>query len=290
MPINFTIERKDRSFYARADGGARFFVGNKTSYVDKSTSESFEGLYNVPSTQTPKLMYAPADASQSGFWADFIYPTSRCEGGNYLTLNTYDRAKFTWGFGQFGAHVPDGDFILFFRDLLARPEARDYFPNLALVAGRIVKVSGAQTTAMETAATTKPLMDFLNPTTKAIEDAEVIAAAKLVHWTTSVAAARQLQAKHMVSTFQRLMRESDNRLGLNGRSAAICCVICDIRHQGRAKYTAMQNALQSNKPLETLLSLGSISYPDRIKTLKSALAGMGSFTGKVWNSTARDFR
>ena len=292
MALHFTIERSGRIFKARVDGGAAFAVGHQTTYTDKSTGEDFEGLFNVPTSDLPKVMYsANASRAQYGFWADFIAPTASCEGGNYLTLNTYDRARFTWGFGQFGAHVPDGDFILFMHDMLGRPEAATYFPNLRIKDSRIVKVVGDREIPLETSQSTAKLMDFLNPTTTAVEDAEVIAAAKLIHWTTNVKAARDLQDQHMVGVFKRLAREADTRLGLDGNTADICCVICDIRHQGRAKFAAMQAALASSKPLNELLKLGSISYPDRIKSLKKALSDAGPMlTSKVWDRRIGDFR
>lgn len=291
MPINFSIDRKGRTFKAKANSDPPFFVGYQTSYTDKTTGEDFEGLYNVPTAALPKFLYDPGTFRNIyGFWADFIWPTSRCEGGNFLTLNTYDNARFTWGFGQFGAHVPDGDFIVFFRDMLSRPEAPDYFPNLRLNERRIVKVQGETLVPMETAATTVPLMDYLNPTKVAIEDAEVIAAAKFIHWTTNNVAAQQLQALHMVGTFKRLLKEADARLGLDGRTADICCVICDIRHQGRAKFAAMLEALNKPKPLQELLKLGSIAYPDRIKTLKGALKDAEAlFAAKKWSRTKGEF-
>lgn len=291
MAINFSIERKGRKFSARADGKAPFFVGYQTQYTDKSSKEDFEGLYNVPSRELPELVY---DATQGrevhGFWADFIVPTALCEGGNFLTLNTYDRARFTWGFGQFGAHVPDGDFIHFFRDMLGRPEAPDYFPNLVVNDGRISKMTGGRSEPLEDKHSTLPLMNFLNPSTAALEDAEVVAAAKLIHWTTEEAGARELQVLHMTGVFKRLMKEADMRLGLDGLGADVCCVVCDIRHQGRAKYTAMQTALQAKRPLEELLKLGSIAYPERIKTLRAALADAGAiFVGKRFSRSTGEF-
>ena len=291
MATHFTIEREGRAFRARADGGPAFFVGYQTSYEDKASGADFEGLYNVPSKAIPKLVYAPAQARPTyGFWADFVGPTARCEGGNYLTLNTYDRARFTWGFGQFAAHVPDGDFIQFFQNLLGRPEARDYFPNLIVKAGRIHKETNGVLTRLETEDSTGPLMDYLNPSTGAVEDAEVIAAAKLIHWTTEFPEARTLQVHHMIGAFRRLMVEADKRLNLDGQPADICCVVCDIRHQGRAKFAAMQAALNTSKPLAELLKLGSISYPGRIKALKDALAAAdGQFKGVTWNRQTGDF-
>lgn len=291
MAITFTIERSGRTFRAKADGGPAFFVGFQTNYTDKSSSTDFEGLYNVPSQALPKLIYAAGQVGgQYGFWADFIEPTARCEGGNYLTLNTYDRARFTWGFGQFGAHVANGDFVRFFRDLLGRPEAADYFPDLKVINGHVTKVTGAGSKPLEGPDGTGPLMDYLNPSTSAVEDAEVIAAAKLIHWTTAVTAARDLQALHMVGAFKRMMAEADNRLGLDGRTADLCLVVCDIRHQGRAKYPAMQAALAASSPLAGLLKLGAISYPDRISTLRKALAAAGStFTDRTWSHAKGDF-
>ena len=100
------------------------------------------GLTNVAGSGP--LAYAAGDfANGHGFWADFIEPTAICEGRSFLTLNTYDSAGFTFGFGQFAAHVPEGDFVKLLRALLARPEADAYFPHLELVGGRIHRVADA---------------------------------------------------------------------------------------------------------------------------------------------------
>ncbi|MES5482108.1 hypothetical protein QMZ05_05065 [Bradyrhizobium sp. INPA03-11B] len=291
MAIHFSIERNGHVCSSRADGGSPFFVGCQTSYHDKSSGEDFEGLYNVPRRELPKLNYRASDyRAMYKFWADFIEPTSKCEGGNFLTLNTYDRARFTWGFGQFGAHIPDGDFVRFFRDLIGRPENGDYFPDLAVKDGRIVKVTGAASLPMETATSTAPLMDYLNPTVSSVEDTEVVAAAKLIHWATNVEQARDLQVMHMIAVFKSSMRDSDTRLGLDGRGADICLAICDIRHQGRARMPAIQAALSSSRPLNNLLALGSIAYPERCATLKDEIAAKGSLlTSMRWNRQRGDF-
>lgn len=291
MPIAFTIERSGRAFSARGSDGHLFFVGFETSYTDKSSHEHFNGLYNVPSSQLPKLVYDSAKARAAfGFWADFIGPTAKCEGGNFLTLNTYDRARFTWGFGQFGAHVPDGDFIGFFRDMLMRPEARDYFPDLEVIGGHINRWQGGASRQIESSQSTLPLMDYLNPTTAAVEDSEVIAAARLIHWTTAFPAAQDLQILHMIGAFKRLMSWADSRLNLDGRPADVCCVVCDILHQGRAKFASMQFALNSAKPLTELLKLGSIAYPDRIRTLTAQIkANTALLAAKNWQRASGDF-
>jgi hypothetical protein len=161
MAIHFEIQRAGRVFSASADGGAAFFVGIQTHFTDRSSGQSFEGLFNVPTRQLPPLLYkADAFRPAQKFWADFIEPTALCEGQTFLTLNTYDRARFTWGFPQFGAHVANGDFVRFFRDMLGLPESSDYFPDLKIVDGRICKVQNGNNVQLESDAGTGPLMDY----------------------------------------------------------------------------------------------------------------------------------
>lgn len=95
---------------------------------------------------------------------------------------------------------------------------------------------------------------------------------------------------HMVGVFKRLMKDCDARLNLDGRTADICLAICDIRHQGRARMPAIQSALDSNRPLGNLLSLGSIAYRERCATLKAEIAARGSdLTSKHWSRQIGDF-
>jgi hypothetical protein len=291
MAIHFEIQRTGRIFSASADGGAAFFVGIQTHYTDKSSGQSFEGLFNVPAKQLPPLLYQADTYRQTQkFWADFIEPTTLCEGRNFLTVNTYDRARFTWGCGQFAAHVPDGDFVQFFRAMLALPENSDYFPDLQIVDGRISKLQNGAPIQLESKTSTAPLMNYLNPSSDHVEDPEVIAAAKLIHWTMNHDGARETQVVQMAATFKRLMTASDKRLGLDGRTADVCCAICDVLHQGRGTYSTMLEALKSNNPLSALLQIGRTSYPDRINTLGEAIAARSAlFTSRKWNRSQADF-
>ena len=106
---------------------AAFQVGRRTFYsVQRRWGFSFNGADDDP-------IYNPADRPQLGSWAQLLDVTVRGEGrGRFTTLNTWDRAAFTSGFLQFAAHQPDGDFVQWFRALLKRPEASDYFPMLRL--------------------------------------------------------------------------------------------------------------------------------------------------------------
>lgn len=188
MAIHFDVVRDGSHFSARADQKPAFPIGQKVRFRNKKTGVERFGLSNdssfFGSADAKALAYLASNfSSVFPFWSDFIEPTAICEGQSFISLNTFDRARFTFGFGQFAAHVPDGDFIVWFRDMLQRPEAVDYFPNLEVGGGRIVKIEETKTIPMETKDTTEPLQLFLNPTLNDVEDAEVIAAAKLIHWT-----------------------------------------------------------------------------------------------------------
>ena len=295
MAIHFDVVRDGKHFSARADNGAVFAIGSKVRYHNKKTGVDRFGLSNdsgnFGSDEAKQHLYLAADYQAAfPFWCEFIEPTAICEGQSFLSLNTYDRARFTFGFGQFAAHVPDGDFIRWFRAMLQRPEVADYFPNLELRDGRIVKIEGAQVLPMETAASTEPLQLFLNPTLDEVEDAEVIAAAKLIHWTVNHPEAQALQVQHMIDTGRRLVKESDKRLGLDGRGADICCIVMDVRHQGRAGFSDLQAALNASDPFAALLGVGGTNEPGRVANLKAALATRrAGLAAKKWSRSKGDF-
>lgn len=174
--------------------------------------------------------------------------------------------------------------------MLQRPEAEDYFPNLEVRGGQIVKVEEDKIVPMEDASSTRPLMDYLNPTLDEVEDAEVVAAAKLIHWTVNHADARLLQVQHMINTARELVKKADTRLGLDGIGADLCCIVMDVRHQGRAGFDDLQAALLAPKPFEALLEVGGDGQPQRVKTLKAALQPRRAMLKKrKWSRSAGDF-
>jgi hypothetical protein len=294
VAIHFDVVRDGRQFSARADGGAPVPIGAKVRYRNRSGVERF-GLSNdsgqFGSAEARSLLYKASDyAGVFPYWADFIEPTAICEGQSFLSLNTYDRARFTFGFGQFAAHVADGDFIRWFRDMLQRPEVVDYFPNLEVRGGRIVKIEENRAVPMEDAGSTQPLQLYLNPTLEEVEDAEVVAAAKLIHWTNAHPNARLLQVQHMIATARRLVKEADRRLGLDGRGGDVCCVVMDVRHQGRAGFDDLQQALARQRPFEALLEVGGGGEPGRVANLKAALrTRRAGLAAKKWSRASGDF-
>jgi hypothetical protein len=288
MAILFKISRNGNDFSATADGGPSFFVGRRVPY------EGNIGLYNIfRHTKIEKINFDPAKFPTLGFWAEFIEPTALCEGRNYLTLNSYDRAAFTFGFGQFAAHVPNGDFVKYFRAMLGLPQAPDYFPHLKVVNGRICAVdTGSAPKALESDDSTAPLMAYLNPGLHEVEDAEVIAAAKLIHWTSSHQAAREAQVSEMAGTYRSFMLRADNRVGIDGLTADQACVIADILHHGRGgnmTWPLVDEALRSAHPFDNLIAIGAPKWEERKKTLRAAIVARPAFKAKAWSRAKGDF-
>jgi hypothetical protein len=245
----------------------RFVIGYRTQY------QGNVGLFNTNSK--PGLIYTPDDFRKAhGFWADFIYPTAYAESkGSFFCLNTYDRARFTFGFMQYAAHVPNGDFVRYLKELLQLPLAADYFPRLVLKEDRIHYQNSNQTlTQLESNTSTQGLVNYLNPTLLDVENQEALSAARMVHWTQDDPQNRLLQVRLATQLFEDHMPRYHRQLGLDQAPAKVCLVVCDILHQGRGKFSRIAAALNTNGNWEqayaNLLTIGEVSYGERIKTLK----------------------
>ena len=282
--IDFILSKQGDLHFAATAAEPRFAIGRETRYQNR-----YLGLASDPSAASDGLRYQPRDYPALGFWSGFIAPTAACEGGGYTTLNTYDRAGFTFGMVQFGAHVPDGGFVWLLRALLALPEAEDYFPDLALVKGRVARGQ----TLLENARDTRGLTAYLNPDPTRIDQPELLAAARLIHWTTNHAAARRAQVDETVRLFRFYLARADAHGLIDGRTADLCCIIADILHQGRgragATWPAIAAALASADPRRALLAIGADAYPERVRTLDVKIASDVKFVNFRWSSAARDF-
>jgi hypothetical protein len=281
--VSFTLEQGNK-YFGKIDG-TRFFIGSRVPF------EGGKGLMNL--VGTPAQKYNRADfRSAQGFWADFIHPTAMAEGALFHTLNTYDRARFTFAFLQFAAHVPNGDFVVYLRALLKLPLAPEYFPDLVLLNNRVCLVTDNGTVALESDTSTAPLMDYLNPSLAQIEDTEVIQAARFIHWAQNDPKHRQAQINVGIAHFKEKMFGYARQYGLDGVEDTICQVIADIRHQGRAKSAAIVVALHSSRPLENLLALGEPKYHDRLVTLRreiKKLVAEGTFGTHKYSTSKKDF-
>jgi hypothetical protein len=277
MPYDFSLSSGVTAtgrtvHYAKLNGSIqpKFVVGNRTVW---------EGNFGLFNTQlTPGLLYTPADyASGSGFWAYFIFPTAMAESkGSYLCLNTYDKAKFTFSFMQYAAHVPNGDFVKFFRKLLAQPNAGEYFPKLLLKDSHIFyRNDNGILSQLESVTSTQALMDYLNPSSAEIENQELISSARMVHWASNDAAHRKIQVETAIQHFKNNMVEYDKRFTLHGVPAKVCQIICDIRHQGRGMNDRIANALNTggnyDQAFTNLCTIGAANYSQRITTVRNTI-------------------
>jgi hypothetical protein len=282
--VSFSLEQGNK-YFGKIDD-QRFFIGTRVPY------EGRKGLMNVVGAAAQRYDRRVFNEAY-GFWADFIHPTAMCEGALYHTLNTYDAAHFTFTFLQFAAHVPDGDFVLYLRALLALPQALDYFPDLRLHDQRICRMTDDGLAPLESHDSTAPLLDYLNPSTAEVEDTEVIQSAKFVHWAQNDPANRQAQIAVGIAHWKQKMFNYAAQYQLDGADDVICLIISDIRHQGRAKTPAILSALRADKPVDALLALGEPKYHERLVVLKreiKALLADGTLGKRKYSSQAKDFR
>ena len=278
--------------YAQLAGSSepKFIIGYRTSY-----DGSF-GLFNISTEE--KIIYNPVDyESQNDFWAYFIYPTAKAESrGSFFCLNTYDTARFTFGFMQFAAHIPEGDFVKFFRRLLNLPNAKDYFPWLSIKDGHIWYDRGLNTPSqLEDVTSTDKLMDYLNPSLSEIENQELICSARMVHWAKHDSLNLKAQVDTAIDNWKNNMIQYDLRFSLDGVPAKVCQLICDIRHQGRGKNDEIASALNTNgdwdKAFANLALIGYHRFKSRIDTVKRTINSYVSdgVFDKTYNSTLNTF-
>jgi hypothetical protein len=285
----FTLEREGSAWFA-STLGERFYVGNRVPYQGRV------GLMNSKD-KSGAVYEAETYFSDYGFWAWFIYPTAVAESKRrFNCLNTYDSAGFTFGFLQYAAHVPDGDFVKFFRGLLELDERVNYFPELELQNGRIVQPTSSGVIKLETALSSEPLKRYLNPSGGEVEDREVLSSAKFIHWSAHSEKHRNVQVKIGVQTAKGKLLAAQKKVPLDGRSDKVCFVVFDILHQGRGTYQAMRQIIENNNDAaayEKLLLIGATSYKERIDTIRAEVAKLeaaGKMGSKRYVAAENDFK
>ena len=92
--VSFSLEQGNK-YFGKIDN-ERFLIGSRVPFHGN------KGLTNTTGTAAQKYD-RKAFRGTHGFWADFIHPTSMAEGALFHTLNTYDRARFTFTFLQYAA-------------------------------------------------------------------------------------------------------------------------------------------------------------------------------------------
>jgi len=296
MPYDFSLSSEVLNgrtiHYAQLNGSAqpRFMIGKRAKY------QQYIGLSNTQ--LIPGLIYKPeAYTAEYGFWAYFVHPTAQGESkGSFICLNTYDTAKFTFSFMQYGAHVPNGDFVKLFKKLLALPLAREYFPKLILKDSRIFyEIGNGVLQQLENDQSTQGLMDYFNPDLKDVEQEELFRSARMLHWATYDPEHIKIQVKTAVENYKENLKAYGKRYGLHNAPAKVCLMVCDIRHQGRAGSDMIIKALDTNgnfeQAFDNLCKLGASNFAERITTVRGTINNLlaeGVFN-KKYDSAANSF-
>ena len=284
-PATVTIRVEGQRYSAQINDGPKFFVGSDVRY------QSLRGLMN---TSLGSDIYTPENyRAQFGIWADLITPTAICESrGSFHCLNSYDRAAFTFGFFQDAAHEADDNFVLLLRRFLLLKSAPFYFPDLTLQNGRVAQKTPGGIVQLEDSTSSQGLMNYLNPDPDAVGEQEAEVAAKFVHWAENDPENRATQVAFTIEQQRQKYATYARRYTLDGAEDSICIVVADIRHQGRAKSSVIEEALKAGDPLNALLDIGRSTFASRIETLRQEIEKMtvaGILGRHVYSLQKQDF-
>ncbi len=289
-PVATVTNRRD-AFVAKTSSGIEFIIGSSTRFTDDMNRV---GLWQGKAAIADSLMfgvYSAADFTDTfGQWAHFISPTLSAEGNaRFATLNTYDRAAFTFGAPQLAAHTPQKNFIEYLRRLLKLPNATKHFPELSLRPNakgahtvHLADGAGGFRDLEEVVTVTRPngkreeqlahLMAYLNPSPTNIDPAELTAAARLMNWLRLDPAAKQLQISVFIDQARDMLATAKRKVPtFTGKEWAVALWIMDILHQGRGTYAEINAALASGNKESNLQKIGIKTYKTRVKTVAKGI-------------------
>ncbi len=286
--LPFELLSKNNKWFAKtANSNEAFYVGKEI----KQAGRGYFGIYQSPSEYYGPQYKAEDFYDKIDHWAVLLEVTGYCESNNYFNLvNTYDRAKFTFGFYQLAAHTPNDNLILLFKELALLEEFKTYFPELTLIDGRLHRFDKSDNSYSDLE---KPFtnnkgntnlqffMNYLNPLRKRIDTQEILHAARLIHWANNSDAMRETQVQVANEKLQSKMNIYNRWYNLDGQPDIICAIIADIHHQGRATKSRVKKALQSANPMDNLIHINS-NYNNRSQHLKSIITKLTS-EGKLGN-------
>lgn len=279
---------------------AEFLVGQTVSFNDGDGRH--RGLYQTRVlNEVPPLFYDRVEAEGDiGLWAHFIWPTVVAEsaGGHHLLINTYDRARFTFGFYQLAAHTPNDNLILLFRALLQLPRAADYFPDLTLKGGKVHRRENGALTSLEVVTNVQRpngrfedqlvgFMSYLNPDTFNVGEIEALNSAKLMDWLLNDPEAVAISVRIAMAIMRRKVKAQASTFSLRGKDPRLAIWVSDIRHQGRGSKDEIKGALalsSLSERLAGLAAIGASSHRARIASVKNSIQALhreGRFNGVV---------
>ena len=248
-----------------------FLIGQTVGYTDADGDH--RGLYQTRVINDIPQLHYDRHRSEAllGLWAHFIWPSVTAESGNghHLIVNTYDRARFTFGFYQLAAHTPKQNLILLFRKLLELPSAHTYFPDLFLKNNRVHRTEGPKTYSLEAVTTVhRPngkverqlvaFMTYLNPDTYNANEREALNAGKLMHWLMSDDAALSASVSVAFEIMHAKIKKAATSYKLAGRDPRLAIWVSDILHQGRGNASKIKAALAKPSVSAQLEALSEI--------------------------------
>lgn len=275
---DFKLRKDGSRWLARRAGTPEFLVGVEVNQPAKR----YHGLH-VPVSRYYGPQYDPAEhVAGLDQWAYLLDVTGFCESKNRFNLiNTYDRARCTFGFYQLAAHTPRDNLILFFRAALRAPQVAAAFPDLKLIGGKVFLIGSGGTDIdleqefFDSASGETQLqrfMAYLNPDRFQVDEQEVMQAARLVWLGNTSAACRRIQVEVAAEILQRkVIQRYHQWYDLDRQSDVICAAVADIHHQGRGNKTAVRQALRSGNKLAALLRIGADAHQSRVETLKARI-------------------
>ncbi len=297
--LAFELSLKDNKWFAtNLDDKKEFYVGTEIKQAAKGNF----GIYQKTSEYYGVQYKADDFYDKIDHWAVLLEATGYCESNNYFNLvNTYDRAKFTFGFYQLAAHTPNDNLILLFKELSFLNEFKKYFPELTLIDGKLHRFDKADNSYsnLEKVFTDDRgrknlqfFMNYLNPIRKKIDEQEILHSARLIHWANNSDAMREKQVMVANEILQSKMKIYDRWYDLDGQSDTVCSIIADIHHQGRGKKTSVKDALHSANPEHNLININP-NYKSRSKNLKfiiDKLTFEGKLGSKTYSSALNEFK
>ncbi|NND62624.1 MAG: hypothetical protein HKN48_05475, partial [Flavobacteriaceae bacterium] len=299
--VAFQLSKRGNKWFATATNhtdNAEFYVGSEI----KRASIGYFGIFQSASLYSGPKFKASDYETTIDHWAYLLQITGFCESKNFFNvMNTYDRAKFTFGFYQLAAHTPNDNLILLFRRFTESPKFKNYFPELKIINGALHRVDeNGSATNLEIVMNTGPngarqlqlFMNYLNPIRKKIDEQEVLHAARLIHWAKNDKKMRDIQVDIANEILQHKMSKVyHKRYDLDGESDIICAAIADIHHQGRASVKRVKIALASANRLDALIDINA-NYTNRSAHLRQALKELtdaGKIGNKVYHAATNEF-
>jgi hypothetical protein len=278
--LEFSLVQRGRDWYGQTQSDDEFFVAREVSY------QSMKGLLNdVAANKAARI-----DASHRKLldttnqsWFPILQVVAQCESQGILAcINTYDRARFSFGPIQFAAHVANGDFYQFFRAILQLPSAEQYFPELALnEEGKVCRRVGDSLRCLEVRNDIAGIIEmqrYLNPSDALVEDDEVRNAARLIHWCEHEEDFRRTLLNCSVFTLKGWLKEANldakSTQGLSGltATATVALLLHCGAGRGRKYIISIEEAITGGSQEKDIVQRILESDPDKDRRSNLATA------------------